>query len=86
MTIPSEEGSTFICPECGSRKAKNTLYVSTVYAPDKPWSAVLQIITCAVCSSQIPAHLGERWDGTSEAAAREEWVAIYRDTQPPPEE
>lgn len=68
----------FLCPECGSTKEGTALTVSTEYDPNDPWTAVLQIIECSDCQSDIPAHIGERWNGLSIEDAKEEWRKVYR--------
>jgi len=52
-------------------------------APQDPWNAVLQIIHCADCGRQVPAHLAERWNGLSMEDARREWRDVYRKRRRP---
>lgn len=73
------EPGDFVCPECGSREADSTVMVETVLREGDPWSGVLQRITCRGCGREIPAHLGELWDGISVEQARSEWREVYRE-------
>jgi hypothetical protein len=68
----------FICPECSSRESSIILNVETAHGDADPWTGVLQRIICAQCGSVIPAHVGERWNGMSIAAAQREWKKTYR--------
>jgi hypothetical protein len=70
----------FLCPECGSTESREELFVETEPDDNNPWAAVLHIIECARCGFMIPAHLGERWNGRTVDAAREEWQRVYRAT------
>jgi hypothetical protein len=74
--------SEFICPECGSKEAKEHMMVSREQPTGKskkdPWASVLQQTECASCKNIIPDHLGERWDNMSIEAAQKEWKEIYR--------
>ena len=72
----------FICPECGSHRARPKVFVSAVIREGNPWSVVLQRVQCAKCSAMVPAHLAERWDGMSEGEAQAEWQQTYRAKQP----
>src|SRR5689334_9943459 len=73
--IDEPEEQPFICPNCGGSGETTTLCVSTAYDPKKPETAVLQYITCAGCGANIPAHLGQRWDGMSEEEAEGSGIA-----------
>ena len=73
-----EEKGAFICPECGSTNAGGDVLISTDYDPEEPWSEILRTITCGGCGREIPAHLGERWNGRSVEEARKEWREVYR--------
>ncbi len=76
----SEEQSSFICPECGSREAEIVSMVSPPpFDSSDPWTGVLQIITCAACGNEIPAHLAERWDDMLPEEAQREWRETYKD-------
>ena len=48
---------------------------------DDPRSEILEWITCGSCDCEIPAHLGERWNGITAGQAREEWLRVYRPTR-----
>ena len=73
--------NAFLCPECGSTAAASSMLVSSQPQEDDPSSAVLDWITCASCESEIPAHLGERWNDITPGQAREEWLRVYRPTR-----
>ena len=64
----------FICQNCNSKEILDQKFVS-IEKPkyDDPWSSVTQIIKCANCKKNIPAHLGERWDNISIHQAKEEY-------------
>ncbi len=72
----------FICPECGSSQFSSGCFVETIFDSNDPWSAVLQLYTCAGCGYAIPAHLGERWNGISSEKAMQEWKQTYRAAAP----
>lgn len=82
VTLPVRPGAQFICPECGSREAREILCVDYEKETDDPWTAVLQVLVCAQCRCGIPAHLAERWDGMTVEAAQKEWRDVYRATRP----
>jgi hypothetical protein len=71
----------FICPECGSTAVGCSVFVSTSYDKNDPWSAVLQRCVCLNCQSTIPAHLGERWNDMTYDEACAEWRLIYKGKQ-----
>ena len=78
-----EDGSynnngSFICPECGHKESRETIFYETKRRNKDPWSNVLQIMTCGKCQSQIPAHLAERWNDLSVVDAKKEWKKVYR--------
>jgi hypothetical protein len=75
--IHNENGS-FICPECGHNESREIIFHESKPRNQDPWSNVFQIMTCGKCQSQIPAHLGERWDGLSMEDAKKEWKKVYR--------
>jgi len=83
MSHPNDNAG-FLCPECGSHDAGGVIMVEPAFDDDddKPWSAVLQIITCACCNSLMPAHLAELWDGISPDEAAKEWRDVYRNSMP----
>lgn len=54
------------------------LLVSSKPLSSNPCSGVLEWITCAICKTDIPAHLGERWDDITPGQAREKWLRLYR--------
>jgi len=83
-TVADMNPNDFLCPECGSREPGASVFVSTVYNEDDPWSSIMQRIECNQCHSTIPAHLAERWDNLTIEDAQKEWQEIYRDTQPTP--
>ena len=70
----SENINDFICPNCNSKNILDQKFVS-IEKPNSndPWSSVTQIIKCANCKKDIPAHLGERWDNISIEQAKEEY-------------
>jgi len=70
----SENINDFICPNCSSKEILDQKFVS-IDKPNSndPWSSVTQIIRCAECKKDIPAHLGERWDNISIEQAKEEY-------------
>ena len=78
--IDDDSGGPFRCPECGSQKEGDRVFISI--EPNKksknPWDGVLQIIRCAGCKKEIPAHLGERWGGISYPQACEEWRKDFK--------
>ena len=56
----------FICPNCNSKEILDQKFVSIDKPNSKdPRSSVTQIIKCANCKKNIPAHLGERWNNIS---------------------
>ena len=63
----------------GHKESRETIFYETKRRNKDPWSNVLQIMTCGKCQSQIPAHLGERWDGLSVDDAKKEWKKVYRE-------
>jgi len=70
----SENINDFICPNCNSKDILDQKFVS-IDKPNSedPWSSVTQIIKCANCKKNIPAHLGERWNNISIEQAKEEF-------------
>ena len=73
----------FICPECGSKDAKEGMMISKSQPTGKnfdPWAVVLQQSECASCKMIIPDHLGDRWDNMSIEEAQKEWKKDYRKT------
>ena len=74
----------FICPECGSKEAREQMMVSkeppTGKSKKDPWASVLQQTECASCKMIIPDHLGDRWDNISIEEAQKEWKKDYRKT------
>ena len=73
----------FICPECGSKDAKEGMMISKSQPTGKnfdPWAVVLQQSECASCKMIIPDHLGDRWDNMSIEEAQKEWKKNYRKT------
>ena len=70
----SENINDFICPNCNSKDILDQKFVS-IEKPkyEDPWSSVTQIIKCANCKKNIPAHLGERWNNISIEQAKEEY-------------
>jgi len=75
----TQDELSFLCPNCGSRVSLGKIYVSPAESTHgDPWSAILQIIECALCRISIPAHLGERWNKISVEEARKEWLEIYK--------
>lgn len=72
-------GAAFLCPECGSRQARVHTMTEPIHDPADPWTSVFQTHTCAACGYEIPAHLGESWDGRSAEDAQGEWRETYRD-------
>ena len=70
----SENINDFICPNCNSKDILDQKFVS-IEKPkyEDPWSSVTQIIKCANCKKNIPAHLGERWNNISIEQAKEEF-------------
>ena len=70
----SETINDFICPNCNSKEILEEKFVSIAPSQSKdPWTSVSQIIKCAGCKKNIPAHLGERWDNISIEKAKEEF-------------
>lgn len=70
----SETINDFICPNCNSKEILEEKFVSIAPSQSKdPWASVSQIIKCAGCKKNIPAHLGERWDNISIEQAKEEF-------------
>ena len=73
----------FICPECGSKDAKEGMMISKSQPTGKnfdPWAVVLQQSECASCKMIIPDHLGERWNNMNVETAQKEWKKLYRKT------
>ena len=71
----------FICPECGSKDAKEGMMISKSQPTGKnfdPWQVVTQQSECESCKMIIPDHLGERWDNMSIEEAQKEWKKDYR--------
>jgi hypothetical protein len=74
---PETKKGPFICPECGSGALGGRMMVEPM--PDgSAWSSVCEVLVCGGCGSEIPAHLGERWDGLSAEDAEVEWELTYR--------
>ena len=70
----SETINDFICPNCNSKEILEEKFVSIAPSQSKdPWTSVSQIIKCAGCKKNIPAHLGERWDNITFQNAKEEF-------------
>ena len=64
----------FICPNCNSKEILDQKFVSIDKTnSEDPWSSIAQIIKCAGCKKNIPAHLGERWDNISFEQAKIEF-------------
>ena len=74
----STDKERFLCPECGSTQAGDTVNVSTDPSTGDPWSGVLERVYCTSCGRAIPAHIAYLWDDLSEEEARKEWRAKYR--------
>ena len=71
----SETINDFICPNCNSKEILEEKFVSIAPSQSKdPWASVNQIIKCAECKKNIPAHLGERWDNISIELAKIEFL------------
>jgi len=73
-----ETRGPFVCPECGSKERPTRALVEPIGEMDDPWSAITEVLTCTGCGSDVPAHLGERWDGLSEDDAEDQWHEVYR--------
>ena len=70
----SETINDFICPNCNSKEILEEKFISIAPSQSKdPWTGVSQIIKCARCKKNIPAHLGERWDNISIEQAKVEF-------------
>ena len=82
MHMSMNVGSSFICPECGSRHASAIKVVQVNAVTHKAWSSVVQMYRCGECNSVVPAELAERWDNRSPDDAQQEWWDNYRDSQP----
>ena len=78
MIDESQEGKSFVCPNCGGCVPGDIANISRVGPTDDPWSRVLQTIDCALCRHTIPAHLGERWNNRPIEDARKEWLEVYK--------
>lgn len=78
MSLEHHEAA-FLCPERGSREADGHTMIEPIHDPADPWTSVFQTDDCATCGHEIPAHLGERWNGRSDEDAQREWREIYRD-------
>ncbi len=76
---PGNHSASFLCPECGSRGTDIRTMIEPVHDLADPWTSVFQTDTCAACGYEIPAHLGERWQGRSAEGAQKEWRKVYRD-------
>src|SRR5690606_23372053 len=76
IAIPHVEGEC-VCPECGNTDTFNmeTTHSSPSFPFDEsnPWSAIQKSSCCPDCGYEIPAHLGERWNGISVDEAKDRW-------------
>ena len=67
----------FSCPECGSKKVKESFHYKNKLG-DSLYSSVLYEIQCASCFMDIPGHLAERSNNISFQEAKNEWISRYK--------
>ena len=69
----------FKCPECGGKLVEGIILASCSSPEEGEFP--MHYSTCSECKSDIPDHIGFRWNKTTVAQARQEWGEFKHDWQ-----
>ena len=69
--------SDFKCPECGGKSAEDGILATMTDSSDELFP--MHFSTCLKCKSEIPDHIGFRWEKMTVAQAKEEWEEFKND-------
>ena len=84
MTFTEEErqkamSEGFKCPECGGKSVAG-IKLASCSSPEGG-EFPIHYSTCSECKSDIPDHIGFRWNKMTVAQARQEWGEFKHDWQ-----
>ena len=61
----------FKCPECGGKSSDGRILATMTDSSDALFP--MHFSTCIKCKSEIPDHIGFRWEKRTVAQAKKEW-------------
>ena len=81
MTFTEEErqkamSEGFKCPECGGKSVEGQKLAS---CSNSDGEFPMHYSTCLKCKSEIPDHIGFRWNKMTVAQAKKEWEEFKND-------